>query len=135
MFTHKFDNEIVDTRTAYSIFTGTIEGTATTVQSHTLNLKTAKAIASGYGHFIGTVGDSEPGSFARFQSATCDVPRLRGEKGNVTCEGYLRVIEGTGLGGLEGICGGGTEKTTGSPELGFTTTYDYEFRFGEACKE
>ncbi len=135
MFEQKFGDELMKTRNQYSIFTGTMEGTGTGVNSQLINLKTGKAFNSAYGHFVGTVGDSEPGSFARFWTWTLDIPTLRGEEGNYTWEGYHWVIEGTGMGGLEGICGGGTFEGYGTPELGFTTTYDFEFRFGEACKE
>jgi hypothetical protein len=51
-------------------------------------------------------------------------------------EGRTVVIAGTGIGDLEGVCGGGTFKSIPDPATGQNsqqTAYDYTFRFGAAC--
>jgi hypothetical protein len=49
-------------------------------------------------------------------------------------EGRTVVIAGTGMGDLEGICGGGTFHSEKNPDgTNGRTAYDYTFRFGAAC--
>ena len=51
--------------------------------------------------------------------------------------GALSVVPGSGLRGLEGICGGGTFESILDPvtnENTQRTAYDFRFRFGRDCK-
>ena len=76
--------------------------------------------------FIGTLKGSEPGSFA----SVAHIRTVINADGSFTFKGTTSITHGSGMRGMEGICGGGTfEGGTGQP-----TTYDYTFRFGKDCK-
>jgi hypothetical protein len=81
--------------------------------------------------FIGTIGDSEQGTFKAYLAGETN-PNLGYNKG---LRAKLTVIEGSGTGGLVGICGGGTVKgLEPAPGQISNATYEYQFQFGEACE-
>ena len=83
-----------------------------------------KGFQTNPGTFWGTLAGSGPGSFSFIAHLVAN----RALPG-APIDGRFVVVEGTGIGGLEGICGGGIF-TTGSAG----TDYDYTFRFGRDCK-
>ncbi|MFQ6095405.1 MAG: hypothetical protein ACE5NN_04615 [Candidatus Bathyarchaeia archaeon] len=125
------DNQRLMTRDSISVFSGTLVGNATGLQHLTQRLNENKSIITAIGSFWGTVGESDVGTFSSIFTVYTDLSAFYAGEGPITWEGKIVVIEGTGMGGLEGICGGGT--ITGEYPPTFLTTYDLEFRFGKAC--
>lgn len=106
---------------------GVLVGRAVGVQTIWEDLHTKLATASSYSSFSGTVGDSEPGSMMLMGSLESD----RSEAPAFFSFDFTTVVvEGSGIGGLEGICGGGSGHGEGPP---FISSSNYEFRFGNAC--
>ena len=88
-----------------------------------------KAFQTNIGQFWGTLAGFE-GSFSFIVHNVVDRSACPCPPGATPFEGKFVVVEGTGSGGLEGICGGGTLKTV----VGVGTEYDYTFRFGKDCR-
>ncbi len=129
-----------------STFAGSLEGTSVTWSTvlRTDNFPSEDALAkkafqTNIGTFVGTLDRSEPGSFSsithtvvdracRFQPVPC-------QPGQIPAEGKFVVVEGSGMGGLEGICGGGSFKSVldGGLSTG-VTEFDFTFRFGKDCR-
>lgn len=125
------DDYLMTTRQVLHTVTGILEGMGFGTQTITQDLNTNKAYARSLDTFTGTVGDSEPGSFSwvtTFVSDRSQAPDL------IQWEGNIVIVEGSGTGGLEGICGGGTYQGSGNAIDGFISTSNYEFRFGDACR-
>ena len=97
------------------------------VQTIWEDLHTNVAHAEFTGTFAGTVGDSEPGTMTLVSTLVSD--RSRAPE-FFSFDFSTIVLEGSGIGGLEGICGGGTGHGEGPP---FASSSQYEFRFGDAC--
>ena len=128
------------TRYAMSEYTGLadrphLEGTTVTLQTIARDdVVLHKAFQTNTGIFWGALMTPE-----RLEGSFSFIVHLIGDRVNCPCppgvvpiDGNVVVIEGTGKGELEGICGGGTFKGTGV--AGVPTDYDYTFRFGKDCK-
>jgi hypothetical protein len=84
---------------------------------------------TGYGTFWGTVGDSAPGLYSFISTITIDTTVAP-----APTTGNLVIVQGSGQGGLTGICG--TETFTGTVNLATgagSFTYDLEAQFGSSC--
>jgi len=119
-------------RYAVSSFTGSFVGTAVSLQTIARDdVVEKKAFQTNVGSIWGKLGDLE-GSFSSITHVVVDRSQCPCPPGLTPIEGNLVVVEGSGKGELEGICGGGTIKS--SLPLGSGTDYDFIFRFGEDCK-
>ena len=123
-------------RYSVSTYTGSLDGTTLSVQTIARDdVVNKRAFQTNMGSFWGTLDGSKPGSFSLIAHVVADRSRcVRGvpcPPSLVPIEGTFVVVEGTGMGALEGICGGGTLHT--SP-TGIGSDYDYSFRFGQDCK-
>lgn len=106
-----------------SVLVGKLVGVQTIWED--LHARVAHAEFSGI--FSGTVGDSEPGSMVMGSSLVSD----RSEApAHFAFSFTYTVLQGSGLLGLEGICGGGLGSGEGPP---FLSNSQYEFRFGSSC--
>lgn len=110
--------------------TGVMEGVNVMHQTIIIDLATNTGTGRFTGIFTGTVGDSEPGSMMLTGAWTTD----RSEFPFVSWEGNLQVVDDTGMGGLTGVCGGGSYQGSGGGGEPFIGTSNYEFRFGDACR-
>ena len=122
-------------RYAVSTYTGSLEGTTVTLQTVARDdVALHKAFQVNTGTFWGVlmVPDRLEGSFSFIVHLVGDRMNCSCPPGVVPFEGKFVVVEGTGMGGLEGICGGGSFKSTGV--AGVPTDYDYTFRFGQDCR-
>ncbi len=130
---------VIFSRYNVSTYTGSLVGTTVSLSTTARDdVVGKKAFASTRGTFSGTLelepGTlSKPGSFALLSHFVTDrsdltVPFL-------PIEGRLVVVEGSGMGGLEGICGGGSFKSVleGGLSTG-VTEFDFTFRFGKDCR-
>jgi len=125
-----------------SNYHGTLEARAVQLNMQDLTEDSTNAVSftTAITNVKGTLAGSEPGSFSaifasKADRSDCNPPKNPGcPPGIARFEGRLVVIEGTGLGGFEGICGGGTFKGEGNSAIGFVSTYDFTFRFGKDCK-
>lgn len=117
-------------RNGFDIWSGDIVGTA-------LNLQMLESFQVPVGPptsatiretrvFTGTVAGSGPGSFSINDIGIVDIPAF---PPSPPFEGTMTVVPGSGVGGLAGICGGGTWGRT----LGGPITYNLVFRFGDDC--
>ncbi len=113
-------------------YEGVVLGTATGVQQYTINLNTGSSDFTNYLTFTGTVGDSEPGTMTLISTGSLDVSEFP----ILSWKGTHVVLEGSGSGGLEGICGGGTYEggRPGPPGTPAITNFECEFRFGDVCR-
>ena len=124
-------NLVIFSRYAVTTYTGSLEGTTVTLQTTVRDdVVEKKAFQTNTGHFWGRLDGLEPGSFSFIVHNVVDRSLCPCPPGLLAQEVKFVVVEGTGSGGLEGICGGGTLKTAGTP----STDYDYTFRFGKDCK-
>ena len=119
-------NLVVLSRYALSTYGGSLQGKTLTLQ--TVVREDPVGFQTNTGQFWGTLEGFEPGSFSFIVHNVVDRSNLPA----TPFEAKFVVVEGTGSGGLEGICGGGTLKTDGTP--GAATEYAYTFRFGKDCK-
>lgn len=119
------DDLRITTRLLVATHTGVMEGTSTVVQTITEDLHTNIARATATNNFYGKIGDSEPGALTSITTLISD----RSDPNLYKFYGSMAVVEGSGLGGLEGICGGGGYQGAGPPAGPFTVTSHYEFRF------
>jgi len=126
-------------RYAVSSFTGSLVGTTVTLQTVVRDdVVEHEAFQMNAGNFFGRL-DGLRGSFSNINHVVAD--RSRCVQG-VPCpgslipvEGRFTVVEGTGMGELEGVCGGGTFKSALNSS-GLPTgviEYDFMFRFGKDC--
>ena len=112
-------------------FTGSLEGTAVNQQSIVRDdVVQKKSFVTATGTFFGTLEGSEPGSFSFIVHNVIDRSACPCPPGITPSAGKFVVVEGTGSGGLEGICGGGT--FVSPTALG--STYEHTYRFGKDCK-
>ncbi len=123
-------------RYAVSSLTGSFVGTAVSLQTIARDdVVEKKAFQTNVGSIWGTLDDLK-GSFSSITHVVADrsqcVLGVPCPASLIPIEGNLAIIEGTGKGELEGICGGGTIKS--ALPLGSGTAYDFIFRFGEDCK-
>jgi len=122
-------------RFSVTTFTGSLDGTTLSVQTVARDdVVKKKAFQTNTGSFWGTLDDSKPGSFSFIIHLVTDRPFCERGKpcaGPNPISGNLVVVEGTGMDGLEGICGGGTFHMSST---GVGTDYDFTFRFGKDCK-
>ena len=127
---HTQGNLLLFSRYAVSTYAGSLQGTTSSLQMFTQDDVTEKkTFARTDGVFWGTL-DGKKGTFAFGFHFVVDRSACPCPPGANTFEGMFVVIEGTGTGELEGICGSGTfNGRTGQP-----TVYDYTFRFGKDCK-
>jgi len=117
-------------RYAVNTYTGSLQGTAVALQTVVRDDAVEhKAFHTNTGIFWGTLEGFEPGSFSFVVHNVVDRSGCPCPPGLTPFEGKFVVVEGTGKGGLEGICGGGIVKTGAAG-----TDYDYTFRFGKDCK-
>lgn len=113
-------------RYALSTYGGPLQGTTLALQTVVRDdAVEKKAFQTNIGQFWGTLEGFEPGSFSFITHNVVDRSNLPATQ----FEAKFVVVEGTGSGGLEGICGGGTLRTVGAG-----TEYNYTFRFGKDCK-
>ena len=125
------NGQTVLTRATVDTYSGTQSGTATGLQQRISNALTSETAE--YSEFTGTIGESASGTFAIIITITGDTSKCPCPPGAITFSGTDVVVAGSGMGGLAGICGGGTFSGTGDPVHGFTTTYDNTFHFGGSC--
>ena len=124
-------NLVILSRYSLSTYVGSLQGTTVALQTVVRDdVVEKKAFQTNTGHFWGTLEGFEPGSFSFIVHNVVDRSGCPCPPGLAPFEAKFVVVEGTGSGGLEGICGGGTLKTAGTP----STDYDYTFRFGKDCK-
>ena len=119
------DDVRVTTRRLIVEFTGVMDGTATGLQTIHQDLHTNRARATNIFTFYGRVGTSEPGAMTIIFTRTSD----RSDPNLYKFDGTMVVIEGSGLGGLEGISGGGFSLGEGPAAGPFTITARYDFHF------
>ncbi|MBI2938334.1 MAG: DUF3224 domain-containing protein [Thaumarchaeota archaeon] len=113
-----------------STYSGTLQGTGVSVQTLTQFPAEGISTSSALGTFTGTLGDSKLGSFSLILKLTFDTAAFPPPVGS-KFEGPFIVVQDSGQGGLEGICGSGMiQGTIGTPSV---STYDITFQFGEAC--
>jgi len=112
-------------------FTGSLEGTTVNQQSIVRDdVVEKKSFITVTGTFFGTLNGSEPGSFSFIVHNVVDRSGCPCPPAVTPSQGKFVVVEGTGSGGLEGICGSGT---FASP-TGLGSTYEHTYRFGKDCK-
>ncbi|MCL5318812.1 MAG: DUF3224 domain-containing protein [Thaumarchaeota archaeon] len=116
------------TQRTLATYTGDIQGTQTGFATLTGNSTSKIANTLSTQSFKGTIA-GRSGTFAAIQTLISD----RSNPSLYVFKGTFTVVESSGQEGLEGICGGGTLMGSGPPTGPFTTTYDYTFRFGDAC--
>ena len=119
------------TRGTVSTFSGSLSGTGTSLQQRIATALSSESVQ--YGEFTGTLAGSAKGTYASIDTITGDTSGCPCPPGTITFSGTTVIVAGSGMGGLEGICGGGTFSGVGDPVHGFTTTYDYTFHFGGSC--
>lgn len=123
-------NLVVLSRYALSTYGGSLQGKTLTLQ--TVVREDPVGFQTNTGQFWGTLEGFEPGSFSFIVHNVVDRSGCPCPPGFAPFDAKFVVVKGTGSGGLEGICGGGTLKTDGTP--GAATEYNYTFRFGKDCK-
>ena len=112
-------------------YTGTIVGKTESLNTAATDATTHLLRATGYGTFWGTVGDSAPGVFSFTVTYTLDTTTPTAEHFN----GIIVFVNGSGMGGLEDICGSFT--STGifdaTTAITITATYDGTVQLGGSC--
>ena len=123
-------NLSIISRYSVSRYTGSLQGTTVALQTVVRDdVVEKKTFQTNTGAFWGTLDGFEPGSFSFIAHLVADRSDCPCPPGSAPFEAKFVVVEGTGKGGLEGICGGGILKTGAA-----STDYDYTFRFGKDCK-
>ncbi len=120
----------ITTRHIMNTYGGDIQGYHIAHQTLTSDLVNKKDQASARVTFKGTIG-GKSGAFTGIVTATFDRTACPCPPGTFTFDSTMVVVEGSGLGELKDICGGGTIKGSGPPAV---STYDFTFRFGKDCK-
>jgi len=123
-------------RYAVNSFTGSLVGTSVSLQTVARDdMVEKKAFQTNIASFWGTL-DGLKGSFSTIAHVVADrsqcVLGVPCPPSLIPIEGQLVIVEGTGKGDLEGICGGGTFKSLVLPDSG--SEYEFNFRFGKDCK-
>jgi hypothetical protein len=127
-------NASMGTHANFGTFTGGMSGTNSILLEGD-GPSTGGFYESFMGPFVGTVGHSSPGSFTTIGTAYCSC------NGSApwTLSGTISAVDGSGVFGLTGICGGGTWSGTSLPDATglngttFTVTYNATFMFGALC--
>lgn len=119
------------TRTGMATWTGLLEGHSTLLQQFRRNLAASISHGDARIHFIGTIGDSEPGSLEFMSTFVADIS----DPSHVTFTTRYIVIEGLAHEGLEGICGGGTTDGSGPITGPFVSISSFTFAFGDDCHD
>lgn len=119
----------VQSRYALNIYSGPLQGTTLALQTVVRDdaVEQQKAFQTNIGQFWGTL-EGLKGSFSFIVHNVVDRSHLPA----TPFEAKFVVVEGTGSGQLEGICGGGLIKTGDLDDPG--THYNYTFRFGKDCR-
>jgi len=125
-------------RLTTSVYTGDVEGRAYGALNLLRDLDAHVTDASAVSIFRGTVCGSEPGVMTIISTIIADTTDCFPPK-NPACppgiaRGETHVVVVQGIQGLDGICGGGTSMFSGNSAIGFTSTYDFTFRFGKSCR-
>ena len=121
-------------RYAVNTYAGDLQGRSVALQTVVRDdVVEKKTFQTNTGTFWGTLDGFEPGSFSFISHLVADRSHCPCPPGRAPFEAKFVVVEGTGKGGLEGICGGGIIKTDAVGPTP-TTDYDYTFRFGKDCK-
>jgi hypothetical protein len=78
--------------------------------------------------YSGTIGNSQPGTFSETLTYTIDYSN----PSHIVVSGSATIVQGSGQGGLKGICGGGMFQglLTTPPTPG---TFDDTYHFGASC--
>ena len=127
---------VILSRYSVNSFTGSLAGTSVSLQTIARDDVTEhKAFQTNTASFWGKLNGLN-GTFSTIAHVVADrsqcvlgVPCLASL---IPLEGKLVIIEGTGTGELEGICGGGSLKSLVPPDTG--TEYHLTLRFGKDCK-
>ena len=118
-------------RFSVNTFMGLVEGTGLLRWTSFVDIEAGTSTFGGVRLFTGTVGDSEPGTMSFIVTGFADTSDLS----NFLITTTNVVVEGSGQGGLEGICGGGTTSAQGPAGGPFEGASEFEFRFGAACND
>lgn len=129
--TDPLHNVTILTRYNVNTYTGSLNGKAGVHQTISRDDEQKKSFLTNVGTFWGKLEFEpgrapDPGSFSFIVHLVADLSN----PSVITTKSKFVVVEGTGMGGLEGICGGGTQVNTGVPPA----SYDLTFRFGSDCK-
>jgi hypothetical protein len=127
-------NDSMGTHANFGTLTGGMSGTGSILLQGD-GPSTGGFYESYVGPFVGTVGRSSTGSFTTIGSVYCSC----NGSGPWTVSGTISAVDGSGMFGLAGICGGGTFTGASLPdETGlngtiFNLTYNATFMFGAQC--
>ena len=127
---------VILSRYSVNSFTGSLVGTSVSLQTIARDDVTEKkAFQTNTASFWGTLNGLD-GGFSTVAHVVADrsqcVLGVPCPASLIPLEGKLVIIEGTGTGELEGICGGGSLKSLVPPDSG--TEYHLTLRFGKDCK-
>ena len=121
---------IIRTRVSANTYTGGFEGRTITLRATTSDTTAKMVYDSGLTTVIGSLCGSPQGKLTGIFTFTQDQTACPCPPGIQTLEGIFIVQDGSGQGGFEGVCGGGTFKAaTGQP-----ATYDWTLHFGKSCR-
>ena len=132
-------------RYSKSTFIGNLEGFTISLQNIVIDDVVARqgrrAYQTNIGSFIGAL-NGVTGSFStiihlEIDRSGCDPLPAACPAAKTPLKGSIAVVPGSGLRGLEGICGGGSFESILDPITGDNTqrtAYDFTFRFGADCK-
>ena len=131
-----FGGLVILSRYSKNTFTGSLEGTSVSLQTIARDDVTEhKAFQTNIASFWGKLNGLN-GTFSTIAHVVADrsqcVLGVPCPASLIPLEGKLVIIEGTGTGELEGICGGGSLKSLVPPDTG--TEYHLTLRFGKDCK-
>ena len=131
-----FGGLVILSRYSKNTFTGSLEGTSVSLQTIARDDVTEhKAFQTNTASFWGKLNGLN-GTFSTIAHVVADrsqcVLGVPCPASLIPLEGKLVIIEGTGTGELEGICGGGSLKSLIPPDTG--TEYHLTLRFGKDCK-
>jgi len=127
---------VILSRYSVNSFTGSLVGTSVSLQTIARDDVTEKkAFQTNTASFWGTLNGLN-GGFSTIAHVVADrsqcVLGVPCPASLIPLEGKLVIIEGTGTGELEGICGGGSLKSLVPPDSG--TEYHLTVRFGKDCR-
>ena len=127
---------VILSRYSVNSFTGSLAGTSVSLQTIARDDVTEKkAFQTNTASFWGTLNGLN-GGFSTIAHVVADrsqcVLGVPCPASLIPLEGKLVIIEGTGTGELEGICGGGSLKSLVPPDSG--TEYHLTVRFGKDCR-
>ncbi len=131
-----FGGLVILSRYSKNSFTGSLEGTSVSLQTIARDDVTEhKAFQTNTASFWGKLNGLN-GTFSTIAHVVADrsqcVLGVPCPASLIPLEGKLVIIEGTGTGELEGICGGGSLKSLVPPDTG--SEYHLTLRFGKDCK-